>query len=336
MHYIVLPILIAFAALFSGLTLGLMGLDVHDLRRKAELGDASAAKVYSVRKKGNQLLATLLLANIGVNAAIALVFGELTSGLWAGVISTFIIFIFGEVIPQAVVSRNAMAFGVATAPFVKVLMIAFHPICRPVAYVLDFVLGEELPSFYSKNEIARIITEHGDHPSAPIDADEERIVLGALKFSETKVSDVLTPETVVTFVKLDDLLDEAMLEVLKSTGRSRFPVVDDEGEVVGILYAKDFIGFPFDGAFSVADKMRPGVIVVQGSDRLDIVLNKFLDSKKHLFTVDDDFGVLLGIVTIEDVIEEILKREIVDENDEHADMRQFAKAMHEKEAGEKK
>jgi metal transporter CNNM len=111
MTYIIITVLIFFSALFSGLTLGLMGLDKYELKRKVELGNADAQKVYPLRKQGNLLLTTLLVGNVAVNAALSIFLGSIASGLVAGVVATVLIVIFGEIIPQSVFSRFALKLG---------------------------------------------------------------------------------------------------------------------------------------------------------------------------------------------------------------------------------
>ena len=108
-------ILIALSALFSGLTLGLLSLDVHSLERRARHGDKYAETVYPLRKHGNFLLTTLLLGNVAVNTTLSIFLGSIASGLVAGITATALIVVFGEIIPQSVISRHALYFGAKTA-----------------------------------------------------------------------------------------------------------------------------------------------------------------------------------------------------------------------------
>ncbi|MEX2052419.1 MAG: CNNM domain-containing protein [Candidatus Paceibacterota bacterium] len=318
LNYTIIVILVAFSALFSGLNLGLMSLDVYGLKRKMELGDKNAARVYSIRKKGNLLLCTILLGNIAVNSVIAIMLESIAGGLMAGILATAIIFIFGEVLPQSVVSRFALRFGSITAPLMKLIIFILYPITAPIAYILDRLLGSELPTIYSRDELTRLVAEHEDHPASTIDADEERIIHGALQYSEKKVADVMTPVYKIISVNTEDRADRKLLEKIKSSGRSRFPVTGKDGKkIIGLLYTKDLAGTIFDGSKSVSDLIRTNVILVKETDKLDNILNKFLETRLHLFVVEDARGNMSGIVTIEDVIEEILKREIIDESEKH-------------------
>ena len=149
MNYIIVVALIALSGTFSGLTLGLMSLDKGDLERKIALGSKQAKKVYSVRKRGNLLLCTLLLGNVGVNASIAIILNSIASGVMAGFIATGAIVIFGEIIPQAAFSRYALAVGAKTAWLVKIFIFILYPICWPLAWMLDKILGEEITTVYS-------------------------------------------------------------------------------------------------------------------------------------------------------------------------------------------
>jgi len=304
--------------MFSGLNLGLMSLDVFSLKRKMELGDIDAMRVYPIRKKGNLLLATILFANIAVNSAIAIILESIAGGVIAGIIATGTIFILGDVLPQAFVSRFALRFSSITAPITKFFMFILYPICGPVAYALDKMLGNEIPTIYSKNEMMKFIAEHEDHPSAPIDADEERIIHGALQYSDKKVAEVMTSIAKIVFVNQDEHINQELLQKIKNSGKSRFPVIgDNTNKVDGILYAKDLVGITFDNSKKVKDLQREKVIVVEETDKLDNVLNKFLENRIHLFVVKNNKGEITGIVTIEDLIEEILKREIVDESEKN-------------------
>lgn len=325
MEYIISLILIAFSALFSGLTLGLMGLDVHDLKRKAELKDKQAKKVLRVRSRGNLLLTTLLLGNVAVNAVLAIFLGSIASGVVAGFLATGLIFMFGEIIPQAVISRHALAFGAKTAWIVRILIILFYPVAAPIAWSLDKLLGEEMPSVYSRHELMKVIEEHEGSHHSDIDKDEERIVKGALTYSDKTAADVMTPRSVSMMLDEHQRLTPSLIKQMRDAGHSRFPVYDgDENSISGILYAKELIGRKLAGK-TVGSFVDRAVFAVHDHTNLDEVLNAFLKTKHHLFVVLDDFDTLVGLITVEDIIEEIVGMEIVDEFDVYTDMQALAK-----------
>merc|ERR1719258_488108 len=126
----IIAFLVVLSGLFSGLTLGLMGLDVIGLQtvKNGDNKDLAqcAARIMPVREKGNQLLCTLLLGNVAVNSALSILMADLADGLVGFLVSTALIVIFGEILPQAACSRYALQVGSATVPVVKVLMIIFY------------------------------------------------------------------------------------------------------------------------------------------------------------------------------------------------------------------
>jgi metal transporter CNNM len=320
--------LIVLAALFSGLNLGLMSLDTYELKRKADLGDINAQKVYAIRHRGNLLLVTLLTGNVAVISALTLVLNSAYHGVIAGVLTTVLITIFGEIIPQAILARYALRLGAQLANIVRVVMILLYPICAPVAYVLDKALGDELPTVYSKSELTRLVEDHRHYVGSGVDKDEARIVRGALTFGDRTISQIMTPRSVAEMVPSDLVLGESAIRRLKGSGFSRIPVYahDKPNDIVSILYVKDLIGV-VPGKKTAGQLARPKVLFVNLDDNLDETLNAFLKTRNHLFIVIDEFAEIQGIVTIEDVLEEIIDREIADEFDRYDDMRQVARRV---------
>lgn len=326
LQYLIVVFLLSLSALFSGLTLGLMGLSSYELKRKAELGDADADKVYKIRKRGNLLLTALLLGNVAVNAVLSIFLGSLTSGVLAAVIATGLIVIFGEIIPQAIFSRFALKLGARFALAVRVLLFVLYPVIAPIAFALDKILGEELPTIYSKKELIKLIEEHEDAGDSEIDEDEERILKGALTFSEKLVKDVMTPETVIESYNINQKIDKNFIKKVKSSGFSRLPIFDsDNEEIVGILHAIDLIGLDGEEKKHIKDMPLSKPEFINENEALDDALNKFLKSHKHLFIVKNEFGTVTGVLSLEDIVEEILEQEIVDERDKHEDLREFAR-----------
>lgn len=313
MDYIIVIILVLFSGLFSGLTLSLMSLDKSELERKIKLGDKQAKKVYSVRKDGNLLLSTLLLGNVSVNAAIALFLDNIASGVVAGLVATGLILIFGEIVPQASFARYALVVGGKTVWLVKIIIFILYPLCAPIAWVLDKVLGDEMPTIYSKRELIEIIEEHEDMQR--LDEDEERIVKGALTFSDKKVSEIMTPKKKVFALRQDMILDDKMIRLIKRKGHTRIPVYGSSPYgIVGVLYVKDLIGLK--KAIKTAKICHEHRVLRVSQDmKLDSLLDRFIKHRLHMAVVHNKQREFVGIVTLEDVVEEVLKIEIVDESD---------------------
>jgi metal transporter CNNM len=317
MDYLISMALITLSALFSGLTLGLLSLDAQTLKRRAELKDPQAVAIYPIRKKGNLLLTTLLLGNVVVNTTLAIFLGSIVSGVVAVIIATTLIFLLGEIIPQAVISRHALWFGAKTAPFVRVVMFFFYPIAYPIAYALDRALGAEMPTVYSKHEIMQIVSEHEDSEHSPIDEDEERIIHGALRFSHLRVREVMTEIDDIVMFDENQRLTEEFFEEITDKGFSRYPVYSGKrSNIVGILFTKELL--TEDDEISIhetEEAFEEDYLTARGGEHLDTLLAKMLKQKMHIAVVKSNNDDCIGIITLEDIIEEIIQQEIVDEDD---------------------
>jgi metal transporter CNNM len=305
------------SGLFSGLTLGLLSLDTHSLRRRAKHGDADAAAVYPIRLKGNLLLATLLLGNVAVNTTLSIFLTNVASGLIAGLVATGLIVILGEIVPQAVISRHAIWFGARTLWFTKAVLLLFYPVTKPIAFLLDRALGSELPSIYSHSELMDIISEHEDSEHSQIDADEERILHGALQFSHRRVHEVMTPLQDVVAYDWVTKLNSATLEDINNHGYSRLPIFNKSPEnVVGILYVKDLIIEADNVAIKdTTTAFDTDYLVVKEMAKLDTILGRMLKTRQHIAIVENRNKNYVGIISLEDIIEEIIQHEIEDEDD---------------------
>ncbi len=336
MDYIIVVVLVLLSGLFSGLTLGLLSLDKSELERKISIGNKDAKKVYSVRRRGNLLLCTLLLGNVAVNSTLAIFLGNIASGVVAGLVATGLIVVFGEIIPQATFARYALQVGAKTAWIVKIFIFILFPVCWPIAWILDKTLGDEMPSIYSKKELIEIIKEHQGSKESAVDTDEERIIEGALSFSDKTAEQIMTPRTVVFAVDADANLDRKLLNKIKKEGFTRVPVYKkDIDNVVGLLYAKDLINIKLNAKVKGLIRKEKSLVISRG-EKLDTLLNMFIQSKVHLAFVKNEFDGLEGVVSLEDVIEEILKQEIVDESDQATDMRKKATKKTKKKSSRKK
>ena len=159
-QYVVIFILAIMSGMFSGLNLGLLGLDVKNLEllTKGPFNDEDEAKtaeyankILPIRRRGNLLLCTILLGNVTVNSGLSILMGDLTSGIWGLIISTAIITVFGEIIPQAICTRYGLFVGAHTTWFIYLFMFVTFPISFPISAILDKVLGEEVGNVLSKS-----------------------------------------------------------------------------------------------------------------------------------------------------------------------------------------
>jgi len=326
-EYFIMTILLLMSATFSGMTIGVFSLSLTTLQAKSKLGDKRAKKIIPLRHNSSLLLATLLFGNVAVNTAVAIILNSIASGFIAGIVSTVLIVIFGELLPQAFFARYALEVGSKMVWIVKFFMIILYPVAAPAAYILDKMLGKEGPVLFSKQEFSEIIKHHEDSPDSAIDSDEERILLGALTFSDKQAYDIMTPKTVVYHLNKNTSLNTAKFEELKQKGYSRIPVFDSNPDnMIGILFVKDLLGvIPSDDITVEQWTRKDKLLFVDWKDKLDKVLDIMVKAHNHLVIVADEFGIFNGIVTLEDIVEEILKVEIVDEEDKIIDLQHHAR-----------
>lgn len=202
-RYALILVLVTLSAIFSGLTLGLMSLDrlglevvigagERDGASDDECAKADAARrILPVRESGNTLLSTLVLGNVSVNCLLSILMADLTSGLVGFLVSTVIIVIFGEIIPQALCSRHALTIGSKLVPLVKVLLFLFYPAARPIGAALDYALGVDLGTVFSKRELTKLLEIHVQQET--LHPDEGHIVRGAMGYKQKLVSRIMVP-----------------------------------------------------------------------------------------------------------------------------------------------
>lgn len=332
---LILCFLLLLSGLFSGLNLGLMALECTELKVLEKCGTESekkhARKIYPVRKMSNYLLCSLLLGNVLVNNSLTLLLDELTSGVIAVILSTFGIVIFGEIIPQAICSRHGLAIGAKTLWITKLFMLLTFPLSFPISKLLDYLLGEEIRTVYNRKrlmEFIRLTKDYNDLHNEEVD-----IISGALELTKKTVADVMTKINDVFMVPITSVLNfETVSEIIKQ-GYSRIPVYDGEKDnVVALLNIKDLAFVDPDTETHVktlCEFYNHPVNFVFEDTTLDVMLNEFKKGRSHLAFVrrvnneedGDPFYELIGIVTLEDVIEEIIQCEIIDETDVLTDNR---------------
>ena len=313
---LVVFVLVGFSAICSGLNIALMSLKLQDLRRKAKLGDARARLVLPLREKTHLSLASILLSNVAVISATSLVLGGRFNGLVAGIAGTLLIVIFGEVIPQAVFVSRALSFCAWFTPLLRLMIICTYPVSKPLQFLLDKLLGTEIQQLQSRHELGLVISEHAMNDDSELDDAEVGIMRGALTLSEKRVRDIMTPIRNVYWLTPETLIDAKKIDEIKLQGWSRIPVFDAERtHIYGVLLMKNLVDINFDKAMLRVDALKLHRTRAVGSmTALDTLFRKFISSKTHLLPVERDDRIV-GIVTIEDLIEEILQQEIEDEAD---------------------
>lgn len=321
--------LVLFAGLMSGLTLGLMSLDALDLevfiRSGTEKEKEYAFAIQPVLKNPHLLLVTLLICNSAAMEALPIVLDKITSPAVAVVISVSLVLLFGEIIPQAVCSRHGLAIGAKSASFVKALMFITTPISWPIAKLLDTVIGRKHSAFFRTAQLKAIVDVHAESHGrgGELTHDETMIIKGAMDLREKKVVEVLTPLENTFMLPSDAKLDQETMMAILSSGHSRIPVYETgmRHNILGFVIVKEMLLISPDQDTPLLHMRLRSLPKLPGDAPLYDVLNIFQTGKSHMAQVMGWGGCscTLGIVTLEDVLEELLQEEIVDETDEYLD-----------------
>ncbi|XP_072521393.1 metal transporter CNNM4 isoform X3 [Salminus brasiliensis] len=336
LQVILICCLLVLSGMFSGLNLGLMALDPMELRIVQSCGTDKekkyARKIEPIRREGNYLLCSLLLGNVLVNTTLTILLDDLIgSGVGAVAASTIGIVIFGEIVPQALCSRHGLAVGANTILLTKFFMLLTFPLSYPVSKLLDCILGQEMGTVYNREKLVEMlkVTE----PYNDLVKEEMNMIQGALELRTKTVEDVMTPLNNCFMIHSDAVLDFNTMSEIMESGYTRIPVFEDERtNIVDILFVKDLAFVDPDDCTTlktITKFYNHPVHFVFHDTKLDSMLEEFKKGKSHLAIVQkvnnegegDPFYEVLGLVTLEDVIEEIIKSEILDESDLYIDNR---------------
>ncbi|KAF4090405.1 hypothetical protein AMELA_G00051420 [Ameiurus melas] len=343
LQVIFIAMLLCLSGMFSGLNLGLMALDPMELRIVQNCGTEKekkyASKIEPVRSQGNYLLCSLLLGNVLVNTTLTILLDDIAgSGLIAVVVSTIGIVIFGEIVPQAICSRHGLAVGANTLILTKFFMILTFPASYPVSKLLDHVLGQEIGTVYNREKLLEMLRV--TDPYNDLVKEELNIIQGALELRIKTVEDVMTPLRDCFMIAADAVLDFNTMSEIMESGYTRIPVFEgDRCNIVDLLFVKDLAFVDPDDCTSLKTITKfysHPLHFVFNDTKLDTMLEEFKKGKSHLAIVQrvnnegegDPFYEVLGIVTLEDVIEEIIKSEILDETDLYTDNKTKKKITH--------
>ncbi|KAK6537269.1 hypothetical protein TWF694_011461 [Orbilia ellipsospora] len=333
--------LVVLGGVFAGLTLGLMGQDEIYLQVIAQSGEDKeqrhARQVLRLLRRGKHwVLVTLLLGNVITNETLPIVLDRSLGGGWPAVLSsTILIVIFGEIIPQSVCVRYGLSIGAHLSPFVLSLMYLMYPVAYPTAMLLDWILGEDHGTTYKKAGLKTLVTLHktlGEHPAERLNQDEVTIITAVLDLKEKPVGSVMTPMEDVFTMSADTVLDEKTMDKILSKGYSRIPIhaPGEPTNFVGMLLVKILITYDPEDAMKVADfPLATLPETAPETSCLDIV-NFFQEGKSHMVLVSESPGEnygALGVITLEDVIEELIGEEIVDESDVYVDVHKAIRRM---------
>lgn len=331
MNLLISVFLVLAGGVFAGLTLGLMGQDEVYLKVIATSGESHerkhAKKVLRLIGRGKHwVLVTLLLLNVITNETLPIVLDRCLGGGWPAVVtSTASIVIFGEIIPQSICVRYGLQVGSIFAPFVLVLMYVMYPVAYPCALLLDYILGEDHGTVYKKSGLKTLVTLHKTMGVERLNQDEVTIILAVLDLKEKQVSHIMTPMDRVYTMLSDLLLDEKTVEEIFNAGFSRIPIhlPNEPMNFIGMLLVRVLISYDPEDALPVALFPLATLPETAADTSCLNILNYFQEGKSHMIVVSETPGEptgAIGVLTLEDVIEELIGEEIVDESDVYIDI----------------
>lgn len=326
----ILLLLLFCSALISGAEVAFFGLSPTDVNEMEDEKTTQGSIVVKLLERPKKLLATILIANNAINIGIVLLFNVIGDTLFSSltykffdfvsarfllevVVITFLILMFGEILPKVYANRNRISFSQFMAYPLKVLDFIFSPLSLPMRSGTVFLynkLGKQ-KSNLSVDHLSQALelTSEGDTTK-----EEQKILEGIVSFGNTDTKQVMRPRIDI-FALGEEMKFSEVLEEIKKNGYSRIPVFSENIDtVIGVLYVKDVLPYIDRKTFNWVSLIREPYFVPENK-KLDDLLAEFQDKKNHLAVVVDEYGGTSGIVTLEDIIEEIVG-DISDEFDD--------------------
>ncbi len=325
-------ILLICSALISGTEVAFFSLTPSDLELDPEKRSRKEALVIKLLDRPKKLLATILVANNFINIAIVLIFtglgqvlfSELESiKIWATdlrflvevVLVTFLILMFGEILPKVYASRNRVKFAHQMAYPMMVMDFIFSPISMPMRSVTLFMqtrFGKQKANM-SVDQLSQALELTSEEDTS---VEEQKILKGIVSFGNTDTKQVMKPRMDI-FALNEAMAYEDIIPPIIENGFSRIPVYKDNiDSISGILYVKDLLPHIDAIDFNWTSLLRQAYFVPENK-KLDDLLNEFKDKRNHLAIVVDEYGGTSGLISLEDIIEEIVG-DISDEFDDEA------------------
>ncbi|GAB4846849.1 DUF21 domain-containing protein At2g14520 [Ancistrocladus abbreviatus] len=285
-------LLVLFAGLMSGLTLGLMSLSLVELEVLAQSGTPSdrkhAAKIMPVVKRQHLLLCTLLICNAAAMEALPIFLDSLVSAWGAILLSVTLILLFGEIIPQSVCSRYGLAIGATVAPLVQVLVWICFPVAYPISKLLDLLLGEGHEALFRRAELKTLVHLHGNEAGkgGELTHDETTIIAGALELTEKTASDAMTPISETFAIDINSKLNRNLMKLILEKGHSRVPVYyENPRNIIGLILVKNLLTINPAGEVPIKNVTIRKIPRVPETMPLYDILNEFQKGHSHMAVV---------------------------------------------------
>ena len=328
---IVMVIMLICSSYFSATETAFSSLNKTRIKTLADKGDKKAERVLNLSENYDKLLSTILIGNNIVNivlSSICTVFfidiardiinssnPQSLGSTFATIVSTIAVLVFGEITPKSLAKEFPERFAMFSAPIIKLLMIVMTPL-SVIFGAIKLVLGKAIKSKddrkMTQDELLTFVDEV--EQEGGIDEAESELLRSAIEFTDREASDILTPRTSLEAV--DEAATNAEIsEVFSSTGYSRLPVYSGSiDSIIGIVHQKDFFG-KINGTDDSIKTIMNKPVYIPLSMKISDILKLLQKNKSHIAIVVDEYGGTTGIVTMEDILEELVG-EIWDEHDE--------------------
>ena len=312
---------IVMSAYFSATETAFSSLNKTRLKVLADNGNKRAALALKLSEDYDKLISTILIGNNIVNIMVASIGTLLFVGLYGDigatvstVVVTIVVLIFGEITPKSVAKDAPERFALFSAPFIRLWILVLTPLnflFRQWKRLLSAVFKTKEDTSITEEELLTIVDEA--QAGGGIGEDERVLIRSAIEFDELEAVDIYTPRIDIVGIPVDMPKDE-IAKIFADTGYSRLPVYEENiDQIIGILYQKDFYNFIYRSVVTIRDSVRP-VIFTPKNKKIDDLLRELQQKKLHIAVAMDEYGGTAGIITLEDILEELVG-EIWDEHD---------------------
>ena len=324
---IIILLCVVMSAYFSATETAFNTFNKIRVKNLAEKGNKRAARALELAENYDTLISTILIGNNIVNILAAslatLYFTNLLAGGSAAqfattistAVMTLIVLTFGEICPKTIAKQAPDKFVLFSTPIISALVVIFTPlsfIFKQLQNMLSKIFKSDEDQGMTEEELISIIEEAAEE--GDLDEEESTLIKSALEFNELEVGDIFTPRIDITAVR-SDISKEDLAKVFTESGYSRIPIYDDDlDNIHGIVYYKDFFSDAQSTEIPISEIVKP-VMYVTKTQKINDVLKDLQEKQMHLAVVTDEYGSTAGIVTLEDILEEIVG-EIWDEHDE--------------------
>ena len=324
--WVALVVLVAFSAFFSASETAFSSLNQIRLKSRADDGDRTAARVLAMAEKYDKLLSTILVGNNIVNIAAAsigtIIFTQMLGAERGATVSTIVltivVLIFGEVSPKSLAKEMPETVATAVAPVLSLLMVVFTPLTWLFSQwkrLLNHFVHSSESDTITEGELMTMVSE-AENDGELTDRESE-LIRSAIEFDDVEVEEILTPRVDVVAVA-DDIPLEELAQTFAESGYSRLPVYHGTiDNIIGVVHEKDFYIARLKKETTIDDLVAP-TLYTTGSTQISQLLRTLREQHHHMAVVVDEYGGTEGIITLEDILEELVG-EIWDEHDEETE-----------------